>query len=152
MIISRQTQLLSRPTAGERISANSLAYLSTRSKLAVFNLVIKHFRKSGITQAELAKRLGKGTDRISKMLGAPGNWTIDTAAHLLFAIDGGILAPSAVYPLDRPRRNDTHPHFLNSETNAPTFKLSTSALGYSPPPPNSSTTASKAIIRSSEFS
>jgi hypothetical protein len=66
---------------------------------------MRELSRSGITRAELARRLGKGADRVSRMLGGPANWTIITLADLLFAIGGGVPAYGVDYPLDRPRRN-----------------------------------------------
>lgn len=113
MITSPSTRLLSKPKDGERVSSNALAYLRSRTRQRLFDLVMKNFRTSKITQAELARRLGKGTDRICKLLGSPGNWTTDTATDLLFAIDGCVLDPHGSYPLDKPARNDTRPHYLD---------------------------------------
>lgn len=123
MTTSRKTGLLSKPKTGERISPNALSYLRTRTRLRLFDLVIKNFKASKITQADLAERLGKGTDRICKLLGAPGNWTVDTATDLLFAIDGCVLEPQGSYPLDKPIRNDTIPYYL--EKSSPPTKAST---------------------------
>ena len=110
---------LSKPKAGERIPPSSLAYFQTRTRLKLFNLIHERFEASKISQAELAKRLGKGTDRICRLLGAPGNWTIDTVSDLLFAIDGGLLDPHVAHPLDKAARNDTVPHWLNAEPLSP---------------------------------
>jgi hypothetical protein len=65
------------------------------------------FKNSGLSKADLARRLGKGADRVSKMLGGPGNWTIATVSDLLFAIKGGVPKYAVDYPLDRPSRNYT---------------------------------------------
>ena len=111
----QKTTLLSKPRDDEVIPSNAFAYLRTRTRLRLFDLVIKNFKASGISQAVLAKRMGKGTDRICKLLGSPGNWTVDTATDLLFAIDGCVLEPKGSYPLDKPIRNDTVPHYLEKE-------------------------------------
>src|SRR5208337_2251566 len=76
-----------------------------RARQHAYNLAMKEFMDSGISKAELAKRLGKGADRVSRMLAGPANWTIDTLSDLLFAIRGGVPKYSVDYPLDRPRRN-----------------------------------------------
>lgn len=96
----------SKPRSRDKIPASQLAYIKTRTKLRMFELVHQELRKSGLTQAELAARLGKGTDRISRILGAPGNWTLDTASELLFAISGGTLDPAVSYPLAADKRSD----------------------------------------------
>ena len=144
MTTSQTTRLLSKPKTGERISPNALAYLRMRTRLRIFDLVIKNFRASKITQAELAKRLGKGTDRICKLLGSPGNWTSDTASDLLFAIDGCVLEPHGSYPLDRLIRNDTRPHYLEIDSNKPSIAASTSGLITISPPNGSQATITEA--------
>lgn len=86
--------------------------MRARAKRHAYNLVMREFKKSGITKAELARRLGKGADRVSRMLGGPGNWTINTVSDLLFAISASEPKWDLIYPLDRPRRNDTRPEWL----------------------------------------
>lgn len=84
-----QTTTLSKPTGAEQVPFDTFSYFRARAKRFAYELAIKEFKKSGITKADLARRLGKGADRVSKMLAGPGNWTIDTLADLLFAIAGG---------------------------------------------------------------
>lgn len=105
----RTASRLSKPEGRKKIPSGALAYLRTRNRMRVFSLIWKEFQNSGLTQAELAARLGKGTDRVCKILGAPGNWTLDTANDVLFAINGGVLNYSVSYPLDAPKRNDVLP-------------------------------------------
>jgi hypothetical protein len=107
-----RTGLLSKPESGRRVAATAFAYMRARAKRRAYNLVIKEFKKSGITKAELARRLGKGAPEVSRMLGGPANWTIQTVADLLFAISGGEPTWDIAYPLDRPARNDTQPEWI----------------------------------------
>jgi len=83
--------------------------------MRVFALVQREFEKAGITKAELADRLERGADRVSHLLGAPGNWTLDTVSDLLFAISGAEINYHVTYPLQRPSRNMTTPEWLYSE-------------------------------------
>lgn len=94
-----QTTFLSEPTDDKRILPETLAYMRSRAKRRAYDLVIKEFKKSGLTKAQLARRLGKGADRISKMLGGPNNWTIETVSDLLFAISAGEMAYRVEHPL-----------------------------------------------------
>lgn len=103
MRIFRSISKLSKPEGRAKISANTLAYIQTRTRLDLFTLVSSEFEKSNLSQSDLAARLGKGTDRICKILGAPGNWTLDTVSELLFAINGGVLSCSVSYPLEDAR-------------------------------------------------
>jgi hypothetical protein len=80
--------------------------------MRAYDTIIAEFQKSGISQKTLAKRTGLGTDRISKLLSGPGNWTFDTQSILLFAISGGEPTEGVDYPLEAPPRNDIYPEFL----------------------------------------
>lgn len=99
------TTFLSKPAVGQPVSPETFAYLRARAKRQAFDLVMKRFRTSGMTQAELGLRLGKKPDRVSRMLGGPGNWTIATLSDLLFAICGGVPVYGIDFPLDKPKRN-----------------------------------------------
>ena len=88
MITSRNPTRLSDPNSGEPISGLDFAYIKARTRSEAFSTVHREFDNSGISQAELATRMKKDQGRLSKMLGAPGNWTLDTVAELLWAISG----------------------------------------------------------------
>lgn len=94
-----------KPIPGEQVPADTRDYFRSRAKRHAYDLVMRELQKSGITRAELARRLGKGADRVSKMLGGPNNWTIITLADLLFAIGAGVPTYGVDYPLDKPTRN-----------------------------------------------
>ena len=109
MTTSQKTFLLFEPEAENRISRSTLAYFQARNKHRIYDLVIDQFGKSGLSKASLARRLGKGTDQVSRWLGAPGNWTLDTLSDLLFAIIGGEAEYSVSFPLEKPKRNISQP-------------------------------------------
>src|SRR4051812_2691532 len=90
---------LSEPVSDDKISAGTLAYISTRVQSWAYSLVVQEFKNSGITQAQLARRLGKGQDLVSRMLSRPGNWELKTFAEFLFAISGAVLKFSIERPL-----------------------------------------------------
>lgn len=120
------TATLSEPTGSARIPLSTLGYIRARSKLRAYNLVLTELEKFGVSQADLARRLGKNPAQICRSLAGPGNWTLDTLSDLLFAISGA--EPdydSVVYPLRAAARNDTIPAWL---TTAP----------YHPQPPSTS--------------
>lgn len=71
------------------INIGVLAYMRERHRGHVYDLVLGEFESSAITKAALARRLGRAPEVISRWLGAPGNWTLDTVSDLLFAICGG---------------------------------------------------------------
>jgi hypothetical protein len=112
MNTSLTTFVLSEPTGRELIPPGVLQYFQTRNRMRAFTVVQQEFDKSGISKAELADRLERGADRISHLLGAPGNWTLDTISDLLFAIAGAELEYRVTYPLRRPPRNMTAPEWL----------------------------------------
>jgi hypothetical protein len=72
----------------EPINAGVLAYMRERHRGHVYDLVLSEFENSGLTKAALARRLGKAPEAISRWLGVPGNWTLDTVSDLLFSIRG----------------------------------------------------------------
>jgi hypothetical protein len=61
-------------------------------------LVIKEFKNSKITQKQLADRLAKGQDVISRLLARPQNWEADTFAELMFGISGAVPSYRAEHP------------------------------------------------------
>jgi hypothetical protein len=87
------------PTYREPINVGVLAYMRERHRGRIYSAVIDEFEKSGISRADLARRLQKGNDQISRWLGSPGNWTLDTISDLFFAISGGEPVYHVRYPL-----------------------------------------------------
>jgi hypothetical protein len=68
-----------------------------RNRTHAYNLIIDEFEKSGISKAALAARLGKASETITRWLGTPSNWTLDTVSDLLFAISGAELNYNVTY-------------------------------------------------------
>ena len=56
---------------------------------AVANLWICR-RAKGMTQKEVAQKIGVSTATVCRNLGAPGNWTMRTLGELVHALDGDI--------------------------------------------------------------
>jgi hypothetical protein len=110
---SQRTSSLFKPKGDERISVGTLGYFQARNRNRLYETIIREFQNSGISQATLARRLGKRPDVVCRWLGSPGNWTLDTVSDLLFAISGGEPEYSIAYPLDRPSRNYTDPEWLS---------------------------------------
>lgn len=92
--MSAQTQFQADLKA-EQIPADALAYVGARARNRFYDFVLKRFTASGMTKAELARKIGKGPDRVNRLLGAPGNWTIETVAELLAGISGEEILPNA---------------------------------------------------------
>ena len=94
-----QTFKLSEPTGVDKISEGTLGYICMRNRQRQYDLVIREFKISGLTQADLARRLGKSPEVINRLLARPGNWEADTFGELMFAISGAVPAYRATYPL-----------------------------------------------------
>jgi len=107
---------LSKPNNGEKISLGTVSYFRARNRNRVHDLVLEAFEESGITQAEIARRLGKRPDVICRLIGAPGNWTLDTVSDLLLAIGGYEVAYAPANPFDEAPQNFTQPEWLSVDT------------------------------------
>lgn len=104
--------MLRNPEGAVQIPLGTLGYFRGRNRWRIYGLVLNEFKKSDLSQAELARRMGKRPEVISRLLGAPGNWGLDTVSDILFAISGAEPSYSVTYPLDASPRNDTQPHWL----------------------------------------
>lgn len=108
MDYSQTSTISSEIVSDAPLSAGTLAYLEARAKNTFYDYILTKFKeaeKSGLTRAKLARRLGKGSDQISRLLGAPGNWTLGTVAELLVGIGREELLPHSLSFLGRPPRN-----------------------------------------------
>jgi hypothetical protein len=90
-----------------------LAYFRAALRDRFHDLVLEEFTRqkskhSDLTQAEIARRLGKRPEQINRWLGSSGNWTIDTLSDLLLAICAGVPRLSVEYlaPEPSPTRID----------------------------------------------
>jgi transcriptional regulator with XRE-family HTH domain len=83
---------LSTPQKTAPVTAGDLGYARTATRLmvagAVWRLWDQLRRDQGLDQQWLADRLGKDKSRVSRLLKGPGNWTMDTVADLLEAMEG----------------------------------------------------------------
>lgn len=112
-----QTPFLSEIASGEAIPAGTLAYFQARTRNNLYNFILTKFlekeRESGLTRAQLARRIGRSPEVITRLLGAPGNWTIGTISDLLLGIAGEELSPASCSVLDRAARNFTTSDWLD---------------------------------------
>ena len=118
MTISQNDALLSELNGDGPLSVGTRAFLGARARNAVFNFVQERLREAkaqGLTQAQLAERIGRDPGRLSKTLSSPGNWTIDTIAELLFGICKSELAPADRPLLGRGRGNSRSLDLLDAE-------------------------------------
>jgi hypothetical protein len=98
MTTYQETSISSKLTSGDPLSVGVLGYFRERQRLRLYELVMREFLRTGITKAELARRMGRKPEQITRWLGAPGNWTLDTISDLLLAISGGELSASVTHP------------------------------------------------------
>ncbi len=116
MTSSLKTSFLSEVATGDVIPHGKLAYFQERQRNRVYNFVLTKFlekeRAGSLTRAELARRIQCRPEQITKWLGAPGNWTLDTISNLLLGIGAEELEFSSVSLLSRAARNATQPAWL----------------------------------------
>ncbi len=106
---------LSKPIEGQAISVPTLAYFRARHRRRLHSLILAEFKKSGISQAELCRRLRKEAAQISRLLANPGNLSQDTVSDLLFAISGAEPVYDVTYPFDQAVRNYRGPEWLTKK-------------------------------------
>jgi hypothetical protein len=109
-----QTTTLSKPTDDERVPIGTLAYFQARNRARLYETVINEFERSNISQATLARRLGKRPEVVSRFLAAPGNWEIDSVSDYLFAMSGAETEYAISQPLDGAYNNNTQPDWVTS--------------------------------------
>ncbi len=67
-----------------------LGYFQGSTKDSAHEEILKVFlessEKDGMTRAFIARRIGKTPEQITRWLGAPGNWTLDTLTNLAIAM------------------------------------------------------------------
>ena len=102
-----------KPIGAERVPKGAFGYFRARNRHRLYSLIIKEFKKSGLTQADLARRLGKKPEIVCRLLATSGNLQADTLSDLLFAISGAQPTYGLSYPLDQLARNDTRPEWLD---------------------------------------
>ena len=80
-----------RQDAENRASRDRADYGFARLRDQMFDAVTALWRRrkaEGLTQKELAARIGRDPAWVSRNLAAPGNWTLRTAGELIQALDG----------------------------------------------------------------
>lgn len=112
-----RTSFLSEIATGKSIPIGKLAYFRERFRDRLYELVVSEFlkkeRSGELTRAELARRIGRKPEQITRWLGTPGNWTIETVSDLLLAISKSELH-FELSPLEnRALRNYDGPDWLN---------------------------------------
>ena len=84
----------------EHIPLGKLAFFREQLKHQLHEIVVRRFHtvreiKPDFTRRDLARRIGRKPEQVTRWLGAPGNLTIDTVSDLLIGM-GAILEPVAL--------------------------------------------------------
>ena len=80
-----------RQASENRASRERADYGFARLSGEIFDAVLALWRRrraEGLTQREIAERIGRDPGWVSKTLRAPGNWTLRTAGELIQALEG----------------------------------------------------------------
>lgn len=111
MTTSQKTSLLSEIEAGLPIPAEKRAYFQARLQHRLYDYVVSKFQQKakseGLTKANLARRIGRKPEIITRLLGSPGNWRLETVSDLLLGISAEELDMSSTSLLGRIPRNFT---------------------------------------------
>lgn len=118
MTTFRQTPVKSEIAGNGPLSDYALGYLNERVRNSFYDYVLRRFHEAaerdGLTKAKLAKRLGIAPARVTRILGAPGNWTLDTVSGLLVGICREELQPRSESYLGHAPRNLKSTDLLSS--------------------------------------
>jgi DNA-binding phage protein len=90
MTTYQEDSFLSEVLEGTAIPLGKLAYFRERFRNRLYDLVVSVFlvqeKTKGLTRADIARRIQRRPEQITRWFGAPGNWTIDTVSDLLLAM------------------------------------------------------------------
>jgi hypothetical protein len=112
MPTSQNQSILYEVEAKLPIPLEKRAYFHARVLNSFYQFVLGKFleeeRAGRLTKAELARRIERKPEVISRLLGAPGNWGLETATDLLLGICGEELIPNSSPLVGRACRNYQH--------------------------------------------
>ena len=90
MTTSRNNSFFSEILKGERIPTAKLAYFRGRLSNRIHALVLEEFARleseGKINRADLARRIARKPEQITRWLGSAGNWTFDTFSDLMLGM------------------------------------------------------------------
>ena len=109
MTTFRKTPVKPEICGDEPLSDYALGYLNQRVRNSFYDYVLRRFHdaaeRENLTKTKLAKRLGITPSRVTRLLGSPSNWTLDTVSELLVGICREELQPQSEPYLERATRN-----------------------------------------------
>lgn len=127
MTTFQQTPVKSELAGDERLSDYALGYLNQRVRNSFYDYVMRRFeeasKKEGLTKSILADRIGVTPSRVTRLLGSPSNWTLDTVSTLLIGICRAELLPASEPYLGRAKRNRQPEDFLQLGETASSVEL-----------------------------
>jgi len=88
-----------------RIVLGQLGYARQKLRNRAHNLLHSEMNANDLTQSEISILAGKDKSSLSRLLGAPNNFTLDTLSDLILAITGKEVALSLSEPNDAPKAN-----------------------------------------------
>jgi len=113
MNTSPQTSLITEVLSDRPLGAGNLGYVHglvrNRAHICVLNIFASEQKERGLTKAQIARKLNKRPEVVSRELTAPGNWTLDTYANYLIAM--GYLPTFSAQDIRNPQPmpNRVHP-------------------------------------------
>lgn len=109
------TEAVNAPVKSNRTLGYFRANAASEFHQYVLEKFLNYQRETGITKAQFAASIQKDAGQLNRLLGAPGNWTLETIADLLLGM-GEKIRPASV-AIARMRRLTANP-FVESESTA----------------------------------
>ena len=109
MTTFRKTPVKLEIAGDEPLSDYARGYLNQRVRNSFYDYIMRRFQEAaeqeGLTKTKLAERLGVTPSRVTRLLGSPSNWTLDTVSELLVGICREELRPTSEPYQGRATRN-----------------------------------------------
>lgn len=89
MTTSQTQSFLTEILEGKPIPVGKLEYFRARLQSRLHQLVLTEYLRQedrGLRQVDLARRIGRKPEVVNRLLGAPGNWTLNTVSDLLLGM------------------------------------------------------------------
>ena len=97
----------------DKLALSEIAYFRERTRNEIHAVLVRRFlqhaKANGLTKAELARRLGRKPEQLTRWLTAPGNLTIDTISDLLLAMGDHCVGLDIAELDGTAKANKTHP-------------------------------------------
>jgi hypothetical protein len=107
------------------LSLGTRVYFQERLRNRIYDLIIRqleNYKTAGGTQTELATRLDRRADQISRWLSSPGNLTLDTISDLMLGLSGAELRMEVDYPMQKHAKNSRAPEWMVNRPGQKTLK------------------------------